>query len=139
MKVLSGSCRVFDPGDGRVSALGNYTAQAIINRANGARQITETAGVYGIERSPAVMSPVAEEAPYVAEGQGIWLRRPRLPVRMIGYPYTSLLGAALPAAILIATWWVEGMRITLVAGIPWLAVLAIVYFLVRRRFSHVTD
>jgi AAT family amino acid transporter len=67
------------------------------------------------------------------------LGRPRLPVRMIGYPYTSLLGAALLAAILITTWWVEGMRITLIAGIPWLVVVSVVYFLVRRKFSHATD
>jgi AAT family amino acid transporter len=63
------------------------------------------------------------------------LGRPRLPVRMIGYPYTSLLGAALLVAILITTWWVEGMRITLIAGIPWLVVVTVVYFLVRRKFS----
>ena len=63
------------------------------------------------------------------------LGRPRLPVRMIGYPYTSLLGAALLIAILITTWWVEGMRITLIAGIPWLAVVSAAYFLVRPRIS----
>src|SRR5580700_3598680 len=33
----------------------------------------------------------------------------RLPVRMIGYPYTSALGAAAMLAILATTWWVEGM------------------------------
>jgi L-asparagine transporter-like permease len=63
------------------------------------------------------------------------LGRPRLPVRMIGYPYTSLLGAALLVAILITTWWVEGMRITLIAGIPWLIVVSAAYFLIRPRFS----
>ena len=63
------------------------------------------------------------------------LGRPRLPVRMIGYPYTSLLGAALLIAILITTWWVEGMRITLIAGIPWLAVVSAAYFLIRPRIS----
>ena len=61
------------------------------------------------------------------------LGRPRLPVRMIGYPYTSLLGAALLVAILITTWWVEGMRMTLIAGLPWLAVLTLAYFLTSRR------
>ena len=54
--------------------------------------------------------------------------RPRLPVRMIGYPYTSIAGAAAIVAILATTWWVEGMRITLIAGVPWLAVLTIAYF-----------
>ena len=38
---------------------------------------------------------------------------PRLPVRMIGYPYTSLLGIAAIVAIIATTWWVEGMRVTL--------------------------
>ncbi|MGA2597924.1 MAG: amino acid permease [Bryobacteraceae bacterium] len=61
---------------------------------------------------------------------------PRLPVRMIGYPYTSLLGASLVAAIIVTTWWIEGMRITIVAGLPWLGVLTAAYFLVRRRQSQ---
>jgi amino acid transporter, AAT family len=61
------------------------------------------------------------------------LNRPRLPVRMIGYPYTSLLGAAAILAILITTWWVEGMRVTLIAGVPWLALLTAVYFVVKKR------
>ncbi|HLY20599.1 MAG TPA: amino acid permease [Bryobacteraceae bacterium] len=59
--------------------------------------------------------------------------RPRLPVRMIGYPYTSLLGIAVIVAIIATTWWVEGMRVTIIAGLPWLAVLTAAYFLVRRR------
>jgi len=59
--------------------------------------------------------------------------RPRLPVRMIGYPYTSLLGMAAIVAIIATTWWIEGMRVTLVAGLPWLALLTAAYFLVRRR------
>jgi L-asparagine transporter-like permease len=37
------------------------------------------------------------------------------------------------AAIIATTWWVEGMRVTIVAGLPWLAVLTAAYFLVRRR------
>ena len=62
--------------------------------------------------------------------------RPRLLVRMIGYPYTSLLGAAFLVAILLTTWWVEGMRITLIAGIPWLAVVSLLYFAMRRKFAN---
>ena len=61
------------------------------------------------------------------------LNRPRLPVRMIGYPYTSLLGAVAILAILVTTWWVEGMRVTLIAGVPWLALLTAVYFVVKKR------
>lgn len=59
--------------------------------------------------------------------------RPRLPVRMIGYPYTSLAGAGAIAAIMATTWWVEGMRVALIAGLPWLCVLTAAYFLVPRR------
>ena len=59
--------------------------------------------------------------------------RPRLPVRMIGYPYTSLLGAGAITAILGATWWVEGMRVTLIAGIPWMAGLTVAYVVTRRN------
>ena len=58
---------------------------------------------------------------------------PPLPVRMIGYPYTSLLGAGLLIAILVTTWWVEGMRITMIAGIPWLLLVSLAYFFVARH------
>ncbi len=59
--------------------------------------------------------------------------RRALPVRMIGYPYTSILGAIAIAAILVTTWWVEGMRVTLLAGIPWLAAVTVAYALVAAR------
>jgi amino acid transporter, AAT family len=59
--------------------------------------------------------------------------RPRLPVRMIGYPYTTWLGIIAIVAIMGTTWWVEGMRVTLEAGLPWLGVLTIAYFIVARR------
>ena len=55
------------------------------------------------------------------------------PVRLRGYPYTTLLGAAMLAAILATTWWVEGMRIALIAGLPWLAFISAAYFLWGRR------
>jgi AAT family amino acid transporter len=45
----------------------------------------------------------------------------------------SVLGAVSIAAILLTTWWVEGMRITLVAGLSWLALLSIIYALITRR------
>ena len=57
----------------------------------------------------------------------------RLPVRMIGYPFTSLLGAGAILAIMATTWWVEGMRITLIAGLPWLLLLSAGWFFVQRR------
>ncbi|HZU23855.1 MAG TPA: amino acid permease [Terriglobales bacterium] len=52
----------------------------------------------------------------------------RLPVRMIGYPYTSIVGALLVTAIIASTWWVEGMRPTILAGIPWLAIVTLAYW-----------
>ncbi len=66
------------------------------------------------------------------------LGRPRLPVRLIGYPYTSLLGAAAIVAIIATTWWVEGMRITVIAGVPWLAAVSVAYLIVARR-RGITD
>jgi amino acid transporter, AAT family len=59
----------------------------------------------------------------------------RLPVRMIGYPYTSILGAILVAAIIVTTWWVPGMRPTIYAGLPWLTLLTVVYFVWGRSRS----
>ncbi len=54
-------------------------------------------------------------------------------VRMIGYPYTTLLGLLFLAAILLTTWWVEGMRITLIAGLPWLAFISLAYWFWARE------
>ena len=65
-------------------------------------------------------------------------RGPRLPVRMIGYPYTTILGTLAIAAIIATTWWVEGMRIAILAGLPWLAALTIAYFLVSKRRTALT-
>lgn len=53
----------------------------------------------------------------------------RLPVRMAGYPYTSIAGALVVAGIIATTWWVEGMRPTILAGLPWLVFLTVVYWL----------
>jgi L-asparagine transporter-like permease len=61
-------------------------------------------------------------------------RRPRpvsawSPRRMFG----SLLGALSIVAILLTTWWVEGMRVTLIGGLSWLALLSAAYVLSSRR------
>lgn len=42
-------------------------------------------------------------------------------------PVASWIGAAAIAGILVATWWVPGLESTLVAGGPWLALLALGY------------
>jgi hypothetical protein len=34
---------------------------------------------------------------------------------------------------MITTWWVEGMRITLIAGVPWLAILSIAWLFIQRK------
>jgi L-asparagine transporter-like permease len=56
-----------------------------------------------------------------------------LPVKMCLHPLGSLFGAASMLAILATTWWVEGMRVTLIAGVPWLGALTVGYLLVARR------
>ncbi len=50
------------------------------------------------------------------------------PVRML----SSVVGALAIVAILLTTWWVEGMRITLIAGISWMAILSTAYLVVNR-------
>lgn len=60
-----------------------------------------------------------------------WLARGNapLPVRMWGYPYLTILGALLIAAIILSTIWVDGMQPTLEAGLPWLAAVTLAYYL----------
>ncbi len=62
--------------------------------------------------------------------------RPRwrgsLAYRAPGYPWVSLAGLAALVGITISTWWVPGMRITLVAGLPSLAAITLCYFLWAR-------
>lgn len=55
------------------------------------------------------------------------------PVRILLFPFTTILGGLAVLAIMISTWWMEGMRVTLEAGIPWLLVLSACYFARRRR------
>jgi L-asparagine transporter-like permease len=53
--------------------------------------------------------------------------------RMPGYPATTLLGAALMAAVLATTAFTPAFRPTLAFGLPFLAALALVYLLRYRR------
>ena len=53
--------------------------------------------------------------------------------RMPGYPATTLLGAALMAAVLLTTAFTEAFRLTLVFGLPFLVGLIALYFLRYRR------
>jgi L-asparagine transporter-like permease len=49
--------------------------------------------------------------------------------RMWGYPFLTLLGAGLMASILITTLFNQPFRMTLVFGIPFLALLSVMYYL----------
>lgn len=55
-----------------------------------------------------------------------------LAYRAPGYPWVSVAGLAGVIAVTISTWWVPGMRITLEAGLPWLALITLCYFLWSR-------
>ena len=48
----------------------------------------------------------------------------------------SFLGALSIVAILTTTWWVEGMRITLIAGLSWLTLLSLAYVVWGRGHEH---
>jgi amino acid transporter, AAT family len=58
---------------------------------------------------------------------------PPLRFRMPGFPFTSVLGAALMAAVLITTAFTEAFRTTLLFGVPFLLVLALMYRIWYRR------
>jgi L-asparagine transporter-like permease len=50
--------------------------------------------------------------------------------------FGSILGVLSVVAILLTTWWVEGMRITLIAGLSWLAVLSVAYAVIQSRHAQ---
>ncbi len=50
-------------------------------------------------------------------------------------PWSSLFGLIALTVVLISTWWVPGLRITLIAGVPWLAFISLCY-LVWRKFRY---
>jgi amino acid transporter, AAT family len=54
-------------------------------------------------------------------------------------PWSSLLGGAALGAVLISTWWVPGLRITLTAGLPWLLLITLCYFVWRKTHSGTPD
>jgi L-asparagine transporter-like permease len=56
--------------------------------------------------------------------------------RMRGFPYTTLLGALLMAAVLLTTAFTDAFRMTLVFGLPYLAILCLVY---RLKFQRERD
>jgi L-asparagine transporter-like permease len=48
----------------------------------------------------------------------------------------SLAGVTGILAVMVSTWWVPGFRITLLAGVPWLASLTVCYFVWRGSHSR---
>jgi L-asparagine transporter-like permease len=52
-------------------------------------------------------------------------------------PWTSIFGAVALAGVLVSTWWVPGLRITLTAGLPWLLFITLCYFGWRK--THPVD
>ncbi|HEY0766383.1 MAG TPA: amino acid permease [Steroidobacteraceae bacterium] len=53
--------------------------------------------------------------------------------RMYGFPATTLLGAALMAAVLLTTAFTDAFRMTLVFGLPFLAGLSVTYWIWHRQ------
>jgi len=47
-------------------------------------------------------------------------------------PWSSLAGMVALIGVLISTWWIPGMKITILAGLPWLAFITLCYFLWKR-------
>lgn len=55
------------------------------------------------------------------------------PIQVPFYPFTSVLGLILVVSLTLTTWWVPGLRITVVSGIPWLGAVTLCYYLWRSR------
>ena len=58
---------------------------------------------------------------------------PRAGVSDVGFPFTTLLGVTLMAAVLVTTAFTAAFRLTLVFGLPFLALLCVVYWY---RYGH---
>ncbi|PFA22580.1 amino acid permease [Bacillus cereus] len=56
----------------------------------------------------------------------------KLPVRMWGYPYLTLLGMVLMLAIIITTWFTDMFKTTLLTGIPFLLIISIGYMIWKK-------
>jgi L-asparagine transporter-like permease len=65
--------------------------------------------------------------------------QPTAGFRMAGFPFTTLLGAALMAAVLLTTAFTAAFRMTLAFGLPFLALLSVAYRYRRRRVSSQGD
>jgi L-asparagine transporter-like permease len=63
---------------------------------------------------------------------------PQPPVRFAPRgPWSSLLGGIALGAVLVSTWWVPGLRITLTAGLPWLLFISLCYLVWRKTHPRI--
>lgn len=64
-----------------------------------------------------------------------WTRRRSVapPLRLRGGSGFSLFGAVAIVAVMITTWWVPAMHVTLLVGLPWLAGVSLLYFVFFRK------
>ncbi|HZS45170.1 MAG TPA: cupin domain-containing protein [Blastocatellia bacterium] len=70
MKILAQGCRVTDPNRAEWLSEGTRRYQSPINRANGARDISQTISVFSRGVAPARRNASGEEALYVVKGSG---------------------------------------------------------------------
>ncbi|MFF2445545.1 amino acid permease [Neobacillus sp. NPDC058068] len=63
----------------------------------------------------------------------------KLPVRMIGYPYLTILGGILLASVVLSTWFSPMFKDTLVFGFPELIFISIAYFIWKKTKSKSHD
>ena len=54
-------------------------------------------------------------------------------------PWASLFGLFAVLAVMLSTWWVPAFHVTLLAGVPWLALLTVCYFVWRRNYPRTSD
>jgi AAT family amino acid transporter len=47
-------------------------------------------------------------------------------------PWSSIFGLTALTAVLLSTWWIPDLRITLIAGVPWLVFISLCYFVWRK-------
>jgi AAT family amino acid transporter len=52
----------------------------------------------------------------------------KLPVRMIGFPFLTILGGTLLGILVLTTWFMPAFKSTLEFGIPWLILISVAYF-----------
>lgn len=62
----------------------------------------------------------------------------KLPVRMIGFPYLTIVGGLLLLSLMITAWFTD-FKIMLQFGIPWMLFLSIAYFIMKKKNPQKSD